>query len=422
MSKTGLEAYKFSLSWSRLLPSGRGKPNPKGVEFYNNVINELLKHGIQPHVSLHHLDLPLIYEQEYGSWLSTKIIDDFREYADLCFKEFGDRVTHWTTMGEPNIFSLASYDSGSFPPHRCSYPFGTHCRGGNSTVEPYIAAHHMILAHSAAVKLYRTKYQAVQKGKIGFNVYSIWPSPWSNSTEDLKASKRVLDFIAGWIINPLVYGDYPEIMRKNAGSRLPSFSESESEEVKGAFDFVGINYYFSKYVADNPDGPKIAQRDFNEDMLAKFADSKDSELGTGLAAPGYIPNTPAGLLKLLNHIKEAYGNPPVYIHENGCGLGLNDTFNDTWKVAYLGDHIGSMLEALREGSDVRGYFVWSFVDVYELLAGYKSRFGLYHVNFTSEKLERAPRLSALWYSNFLKNGGAIKIKKAGRGAATHSSQ
>ncbi|EHA8589894.1 putative Beta-glucosidase 21 [Cocos nucifera] len=159
MTETGLEAYRFSISWSRLLPNGRGALNPKGLDFYNNLINDLLKHGIQPHVTLYHLDLPQVLEDEYGGWLSPKIADDFTAYAEVCFREFGDRVSHWTTITEPNVMAIASYDTGTFPPGRCSYPFGINCTAGNSTTEPYIAVHNVLLAHASAVKLYRTKYQ-----------------------------------------------------------------------------------------------------------------------------------------------------------------------------------------------------------------------------------------------------------------------
>ena len=221
MSDTGLEAYRLSISWPRLLPNGRGSVNPKGIEYYNNVINELIKHGIQPHVTLHHLDVPQVLQDEYGGWLSSKIIDDFKELADVCFREFGDRVSHWTTMNQPNINSLASFDYGFFPPRRCSYPYGinfeggnANCTGGNSTVEPYITVHNYILAHSAATELYRKKYQTIQKGHIGINIYTMGFTPLTNSTEDAMATKRVQDFLLGWILNPVFFGDYPEVIKK----------------------------------------------------------------------------------------------------------------------------------------------------------------------------------------------------------------
>ncbi|KAL0918570.1 hypothetical protein M5K25_010585 [Dendrobium thyrsiflorum] len=443
MSMTGLEGYRFSISWSRLLSSGRGAVNQKGLAYYNNVINELVKHGIQPHVSLHHLDLPQVLQDEYGGWLSPRIIDDFKGYANVCFREFGDRVFHWTTMAEPNINAIASFDNGGFPPRRCSYPFGYNCREGNSTVEPYAAAHNMLLAHAAVVKLYRTRYQPIQKGKIGINLYAVWLSPLTNSIKDSIASKRAMDFTIGWFMSPLVFGDYPEIMRKNAGSRLPTFSETESQEVMSAFDFIGINYYFASFVIDNSDPLKTGLRDINADIgpldslashsVIKFsslytyvfnnidyekkalieagADSKDEPPIDQFIPPRYIPNNPTGLLKMLKYLKDSYGNPPIYIQENGYGLGVKDVLNDTDRISFLSCYIGSTLEAIRNGSDVRGYSVWSFLDLYELLEGYKSSFGLYHVNFEDNERQRVPKLSAYWYSSFVKHGSVIKIEK-----------
>ncbi|XP_020585362.1 beta-glucosidase 22-like isoform X2 [Phalaenopsis equestris] len=407
MSDTGLEAYRLSISWPRLLPNGRGTVNPKGLEYYNNVIDELIKYGIQPHVTLHHLDVPQVLQDEYGGWLSPKIIDDFKELADVCFKEFGDRVSYWTTLNEPNINALASFDYGFFPPQRCSYPFGVNCTGGDSTVEPYITVHNYILAHSAAVELYRTKYQSIQKGQIGINIYSVGFTPLTNSTEDVMATKRAVDFILGWIFNPIMFGDYPESMKKNAGSRLPSFSYSESQKVKGSFDFIGINYYFAVFVADNPGITKTDLRDASSDMFAMFTAFKDVPPESRLLPPRELIDDFESLWKLLTYIKSTYKNPPIYIHENGYGLGVVDTMNDVRRASFLGGFIGSILDSIRDGVDARGYFVWTFVDAFELLAGYKSRFGLYHVNFEGSELERTPKHSAYCYQNFLKNGAAI---------------
>ncbi|KAI5667350.1 hypothetical protein M9H77_17203 [Catharanthus roseus] len=200
MVQTGLEAYRFSISWSRLIPYGRGPVKPKGLEYYNNLINELLMHGIQPHVVLYHMDTPQGLDDEYGGWLSRKIVKDFTRYADVCFKEFGDRVLHWTTINEANIAALGGYDNGLSPPGRCSLPFGVICPEGNSSTEPYIAAHNMLLAHSSAVKLYKKKYKAKQHGFVGMNVYAPWFLPNSKSSEDVIATQRAIDFFIGLCI------------------------------------------------------------------------------------------------------------------------------------------------------------------------------------------------------------------------------
>ncbi|VAH80966.1 unnamed protein product [Triticum turgidum subsp. durum] len=273
MSETGLEAYRFSISWSRLIPNGRGAVNPKGLQYYNNLIDELVNHGIQVHITLHHIDLPQILEDEYGGWLSPRIVEDFTAYADVCFKEFGDRVASWTTMNEPNIGALASYDVAIFPPGRCSDPFGvTKCTSGDSSVEPYIAAHNTLLAHATVVSLYRKKYQAMQNGVVGISIYSFWSYPLTNSTVDLEATRRCIDFYFGWILNPLVFGDYPQAMKKNVGSRLPPFTEVQSELIKGSLDFIGINHYYSLYVNDRP--LETGVRDYKADMSVSLRGSR----------------------------------------------------------------------------------------------------------------------------------------------------
>ncbi|KAL7200447.1 hypothetical protein ACSBR1_032386 [Camellia fascicularis] len=270
MVETGLEAYRFSISWSRLIPNGRGPVNPKGLEYYNNLINELVKHGIQPHATLMHIDLPQVLEDEYGGWLSRKMVGDFTAYAEVCFREFGDRVLHWTTVNEGNIFVIGGYDMGSIPPQRCSAPFGINCSKGNSSTEPYIAAHHILLAHSSAARLYKKKYQGRQQGFIGMNVYVYWPVPCTNATEDVIAAQRTNDFLIGWFMDPLVFGDYPDIMKKNAGTRLPAFTKIESEQVKGSFDFIGVNHYSTVYIKDRSSTLKMDTRDFNADMAIEL--------------------------------------------------------------------------------------------------------------------------------------------------------
>ncbi|VAH65237.1 unnamed protein product [Triticum turgidum subsp. durum] len=156
-------------------------------------------------------------------------------------------------MNEPNIGALASYDVAIFPPGRCSDPFGvTKCTSGDSSVEPYMAVHNTLLAHASVVSLYRKKYQAMQKGAVGISIYSFWSYPLTNSTVDLEATRRCIDFYFGWILDPLVFGDYPQVMKKNVGSRLPPFTEVQSELIKGSLDFIGINHYYSLYVNDRP--------------------------------------------------------------------------------------------------------------------------------------------------------------------------
>ncbi|BFG35073.1 hypothetical protein CerSpe_213470 [Prunus speciosa] len=398
MADTGLEAYRFSISWSRLIPNGKGPVNPKGLQYYNNLIDQLISHGIQPHVTLHHSDLPQALDDEYGGWVSRKIVKDFTAYADACFKNFGDRVLHWTTMNEPNVFVLGGYDRGFLPPQRCSIPFGLNCSRGNSSTEPYLATHNILLSHASAARLYKKNYQDKQRGFIGINLFAFWFFPQTKTIEDELAAQRGLDFYIGWYLNPLVFGDYPDVIKKNAGSRIPFFTRLESQSVKGSFDFIGFNYYTVVHAKDNSISLNSTNRDFHADSAVKMALPKRNE-----SSSFEYPINPWGLQRLLEYMKQNYGNPPVYIHENGQQTARNSSLEDRSRIKYVQGHIQALLEAVRNGSNARGYFIWSFLDSLELLGGYESSFGLYYMDLDDPDLKRQPKLSAHWYSQFLKS-------------------
>ncbi|XP_071921469.1 beta-glucosidase 11-like isoform X2 [Coffea arabica] len=396
MVDTSLEAYRFSISWSRLIPNGRGPVNPKGLEYYNNLIDELIMHGIQPHVTMYHMDTPQALEDGYGGWLSRTMVRDFTVYADVCFKEFGDRVRHWTTVNEANAFAIGGYDNALIPPGRCSLPFGLACTKGNSSTEPYIAAHNMLLAHSSAVKLYNRKYKGSQHGFVGLNIYAPWFFPYTKATEDIKAAQRAIDFYIGWFLHPLVFGDYPDIMKKNAGTRIPALTRHDFELVKGSFDFIGLNHYATFYIKDDPSSHKMEIRDVNTDIAATIMYERgDSSLDQD-------NETSSGLYEVLEYIKRVYANPPTYVHENGQRTVRNGTLNDTARVEYMHAYIGTLLRALRNGANSKGYFMWSFLDGFEVVGGYQKGFGMYFVDLSDKQLKRYPKLSAHWYSNFLR--------------------
>ncbi|CAI0468215.1 unnamed protein product [Linum tenue] len=250
MKSLGVNSYRFSISWARILPKGRfGEINQAGIAYYNELIDALVLKGVQPFVTLCHFDMPQELEDRYGSWLSSEVQEDFGYYADICFKYFGDRVKYWSTFNEPNFQVTFGYRDGTFPPSRCSGHFGN-CTAGDSETEPYIAAHNIILSHAAAVDVYRTKYQKDQKGMIGIVLHCAWFEPFSESEADGLATDRANAFFANWFFDPIVLGRYPEEMSRVLGSTLPEFSSKDMEKLKQGLDFLGINHYTSYYIKD----------------------------------------------------------------------------------------------------------------------------------------------------------------------------
>nr|POE56020.1 beta-glucosidase 17 [Quercus suber] len=285
MKKLGLDSFRFSISWSRILPKGKisGGVNPQGVKFYNNLINELLLNGIKPLVTLFHFDTPQALEDEYGGFLSPKIVKDYLDYVDFCFKTFGDQVKLWVTMNEPNGIGINGYTLGMQAPGRCSNYVGN-CTAGNSATEPYIVAHNLLLAHGGAVKLYKDKYQPYQHGKIGITIVSHWFVPKYQTSANRKATYRVLDFYFGWFVHPVIYGDYPKSMKSLVES-APSSN--------------GVNV---SIVSDR--------------QATLTADKNGTPIGTPTAL-NWLFIYPKGLRELLLYIKEKYNNPVIYITENG---------------------------------------------------------------------------------------------------------
>ncbi|GAB2301507.1 Beta-glucosidase 44 [Dionaea muscipula] len=198
MVKLNFDAYRFSISWSRIFPEGSGRVNWEGVAYYNRLIDYMLKKGITPYANLYHYDLPYGLEKKYLGLLSHNVVKDFADYADFCFKTYGDRVKNWMTFNEPRVIAALGYDNGICAPGRCSKEYGN-CTTGNSGTEPYIVAHNLILSHAAAVHRYRDKYQEEQKGMIGILLDFVWYEPLTRGLQDNLAAQRARDFHVGWM-------------------------------------------------------------------------------------------------------------------------------------------------------------------------------------------------------------------------------
>ncbi|KAI6704493.1 hypothetical protein NL676_007455 [Syzygium grande] len=366
MESLGVNSYRFSISWARILPKGRfAEVNMAGIHYYNRLINSLLQRGIQPFVTLTHFDIPQELEDRYGGWLSPKSQEDFGYFADICFEHFGDRVKYWVTFNEPNIQTTLAYRWGEFPPAHCSAPFGN-CTLGDSETEPFIVAHNMIISHATAVNIYRTKYQKEQGGIIGIVIHAAWFEPISNSLADKLAAERAISFFMSWFLDPIIFGKYPAEMIEILGSILPEFSRSDQQKLKSGLDFIGINHYTSYYV---------------QDCILSICE----------------PGQPTDL-EWLNVYPQGMENM-VMVKKDDLKLTDEKPLEDLKRVEYMAGHLSALLSAVRKGADVRGYFAWSLLDNFEWRFGYTERFGLHRVNFTT--LKRTPKLSASWYKRFI---------------------
>ncbi|XP_047313049.1 beta-glucosidase 46-like [Impatiens glandulifera] len=405
MEYMGVNSYRFSISWSRILPKGRfGQTNMAGIQHYNKFIDALLNKGIHPFVTLTHFDVPQELEDRYGSWLSTEVQKDFKYYADICFKYFGDRVKYWSTFNEPNSVATYGYRTGLIPPSRCSIPF-RNCSQGNSDTEPFIAAHNIILSHAIAVHLYRTKYQHRQGGSIGIVMSAMWFEPISDSEEDKFATERAISFYMNWFLDPIMFGKYPEEMQAILGSILPTFTEEDKNILNKGLDFIGINHYTSFYVKDCIYSQcESGQGIYKTEGSALWTQLKDGKYIGEPTTVLWLKVYPRGMKKIVTYVKDRYNNTPMFITENGFGEmdHTNSTvlsLNDVKRVEYLNSYLEELASAMRNGANVRGYFVWALLDNFELTSGYTTRFGLYYVNYTT--LQRTPKSSASWYKEFI---------------------
>ncbi|KAK2995782.1 hypothetical protein RJ640_013508, partial [Escallonia rubra] len=382
-------------------PEGSGKVNWKGVAYYNRLINYMLKRGITPYANLNHYDLPQGLQEKYNGWLGHEVVKDFADYAEFCFKTFGDRVKNWMTFNEPRVIAALGYDDGYFAPGRCSKAFGN-CTAGDSSTEPYIAAHNLILCHAAAVQRYKEKYQEKQKGRIGILLDFVWYEPLTRSKADNYAAQRARDFHVGWFMHPLVYGEYPKTMQNIVGKRLPKFTKEEVEMVKGSFDYVGINQYTAYYMYEpHPGKPKGVG--YQQDWNAGFAYERNGKPIGPREHSYWLYNVPWGLYKAVTYIKEHYGNPTVILAENGMddpgNITLPKGLHDTRRINYFKGYMSELKKTIDEGTNVIGYFAWSLLDNFEWRLGYTSRFGIVYVDFKT--LKRYPKMSAYWFKQIL---------------------
>jgi beta-glucosidase len=381
MKDLGLRSYRFSISWPRVLPDGRGKPNPKGLGFYDRLVDQLLAAGIVPNATLHHWDSPQTL-QERGGWVNRESVDWFADYARLMFGRLGDRVALWSTHNEPWVFAFVGHAFGDFPPGLCDY------------TAAYQVAHHLLLSHARAVQAFR---QMGCRGQIGIVLNFSHNQPASENEADLLACQRVDQNGAGLFLGPLFEGAYPEALMEWIGPHAPRAEAGDLDEIRQPIDFLGANYYFTHTISYNHRGGHL-KATFEQ---AADAGWNRTEMGWGVH--------PAGLKLLLLRLRGICGELPIYITENGCafkdepdGRGYVD---DRERIRYLAAHLHAAHEAYRAGVNLRGYYVWSLMDNFEWANGYGPRFGIVRVDYPTQA--RIPKHSALWYREVIARNGIV---------------
>jgi beta-glucosidase len=379
MRALGIGAYRLSLAWTRLLPEGRGRVNPRGLDFYSRLIDRLLDRGIQPSVTLFHWDLPAALDDR-GGWLNPDSPKWFADYAALAFRAFGDRVPMWSTINEPWVI----VDAG--------YLHGVNAPGHRNAVEAPIAMHHLLLAHAAAVRVYRGGW----KQKIGLVVNLEPKDPATNAPEDIAAARRADVYNNAWHLDPVFFGRYPEEMGEIFGEAWQEFASDDLARMGEPVDFIGVNYYTRRVVAH--DAQALPPR------VSPVAVEGAVTMETGWEVH------PPGLTRTLLWMRERYGSVPLYVTENGAAFAdpesaIDGRVDDPLRVSYYREHLLAVREAIRMGVDVRGYFAWSLLDNFEWATGYTLRFGLYHVDYATQA--RTLKSSGAFYREVVRSNGAV---------------
>lgn len=377
MSELGISAYRFSASWSRVLPEGVGRKNPAGLDFYSRLVDTLLDYRIRPMVTLYHWDLPAALEDR-GGWANPQSADWFTEYAQLIYRTLGDRVTMWVTINEPWVI----VDQG--------YVEGQHAPGRRDWAEAAIVSKNLLRAHAAAVAAYRSAW----KHKIGLAVNLVPVHPASEKEADRQAAHRLDAYLNRQFLDPVLLGEIPSEMAEMFGREWPEWNAEELRRIHQPIDFVGVNYYLRLVVRDNPAaGPARA--------------SAVLEPNCPRTAMGW-EIYPQGLLDILQWIKGRYGDLPLYVTENGAAFDDEkhpiDGLNDQRRVEYLCNHLRAAGRAIDAGVDLRGYFLWSLLDNFEWQQGYSKRFGIVHMDFETQR--RVLKSSACFYANVIRTNGA----------------
>lgn len=367
MRRLGLKAYRFSVSWPRVLPLGHGKVNPAGLEFYDHLVDDLLAANIEPFITLHHWDYPqALYET--GGWTNHDNLPYFADYAVLMVKSLGDRISHWTTFNEPGVIADAGYLSGEHAPGI-----------KNNEKMAYQVVHGLLVAHGLAVQAMRAANPSVQVGIV----LSQWGvEPASDNQADVDAAEYAWNSRDTAFLHPIFRGHYHPAMLEKMGADMPGIKSGDMALIAQKLDFLGINSYSRVVIGA-------------QGHVANIPGSEYTEMGWEVCAPAFR--------RLLNRLHADYKIPPIYITENGAAftdiVTPNGKIHDERRIDYLRQHFTQVRLAMQDGVDIRGYFVWSLMDNFEWGHGNTKRFGLIRVDY--ETLQRTFKDSAEWYAQVI---------------------
>lgn len=383
MRQLGASAYRFSISWPRLLPEGTGKVNPRGLDFYDRLVDELLANGIEPFVTLFHWDLPQALE-ERGGFLAHESAGWFADYARIVVEALGDRVGRWMTINEPWTYTLNGY------------LLGAHAPGFRNPWHFLKASHNLLLAHGKG-------YDAIKASRpdaeVGIALSMIPVHPQSDSSRDLEAADLADQFVRGLFIDPLMSGHYPHPLWNRLRLFHSRHREDELGVVKGKFDWIGVNHYTRIFAVWKWYIPLLHfWLTGGDTMEREFA--RGGKQFTSMGWEVY----PAGMYEVLTTFRDQYGNPPIYITETGAAyedIVESGSVHDAKRIDYLRRYLEMALKARAEGADIRGLFVWSLMDNFEWAFGFSKRFGLVHVDFDTQ--ERVIKDSGLWFSDIARS-------------------
>ena len=361
MKSLNVGAYRFSIAWPRIFPTGRGTLNQTGLDFYSRLVDGLLEADIIPFVTLYHWDLPQALEDE-GGWLRRGIVDDFVAYADIVSRTLGDRVKHWITFNEPWVFTWLGYTIGVHAP---GYQSG-------DPRQALQASHHVNLAHGRTVPLLRQNAPGAQ---VGITLNLTYVDAATDSEQDIAAARRQDGYLNRWYLDPVFKGSYPADMLDTFAEFLPVIHDGDMEVMAQPIDFLGINYY-SRNVVKHEEGQIGLEIAHVRQDQSEFT-AMDWEVH------------PEGLYKLLKRVNDDYAPKALYITENGAAyedvVGPDGQVDDPQRVQYLQDHFAAALRAREEGVPLEGYFVWSLLDNFEWAEGYEKRFGIVYIDYETQK-------------------------------------